>query len=143
MSSGKGPPLKAAGAIATLYGYAGTRDDECEAPLADETLLVGVEGSDGPPLADELDDGEDEIGTELDRRPLLVLASAAVAAGGWIGRGAPSRSPLWSGESSGLPRSGGVTSGFEPDGRLGVGELRTAAMPARPAGERGEGGRDR
>lgn len=31
-----------------------------------------------------------------------------------------------------------MTSGFELDGKLGVGELRTAAMPARPAGARGE-----
>lgn len=42
-----------------------------------------MEGSEGPPLADELDDGEDESGTELDRLPLLLASAEAV--GGWVG----------------------------------------------------------
>lgn len=99
-SSGKGPPLNAAGTMATLYGYAGTRL---------EWVPVGVEGS----LAAGVDDppgdaGEGGVSDAGGRVTSSVLFGDA-------GMGDRPRLPssLSDSFSSGEPRRGGVMSGVE------------------------------
>lgn len=130
-SSGSGPPTKAEGAMATLYGYAGTIEPWWAAwPSSDDgargtgSAATGIAPVGGGTVCAVT------AGDDFD-------AARTPARGGTFGSGLsdPLTSPCCGpvslyGDWTGEPRRGGVTSGAEPEceGALGVGELRKRDM---------------